>query len=465
MRPGTRAPGLLLLISGSTLFALAGALPVTTLPLLLGAVVLLAIERRHLTACWLPPLDLALIATLFAVLAQLVPLAPALRARLSPSAARIDQALSLDAELPARPGTSQTLSLDPAATLAALILAMALVAFFWGARSVFGREGVRRVTRGVGLMGLVLSIFAALQHATAPRSMYWVWQLSDPGARPFGPFVNRNHLATWLIMAIPLVIGYVIAHVEVRRQRLSDPNDPDALPEPLYFRDRLLAAAGVSDPTLVWMVVAVAAMSGTLVLTLSRSGLFGAAAGVVWLLWLADRRMDAKARKGLLIGLAALATVAFAFVSTEALAGRTTETLLLGTDGRGAIWRETWPMVRDFWRTGVGAGAYARAMLVYQQSTRLVFFNYAHDEYLQIFAEGGLLVAVPAALAAVAGVLVIGRRLKLDRSPMFWIRAGAAGGLLAVAAQSVWDQGLRLPANAILFALMAAVATCERRFS
>ncbi len=465
MRPGTQSPRLLLIISGSTLFALAGALPITTLPLVLGAIVVMAVERRHLTTVWLPSLDFALVTALVAVGAQLVPLSSSLRARLSPSAAHIDRALTLDASLESLPGTSLPLSLDPPATFAALIVALALVAFFWAARCVFGREGVRRVARGIGITGLLLSIFAALQHATAPQSMYWIWRLSDPGAKPFGPFVNRNHLATWLIMAIPFVIGYVIAHVEVRRRRLSDPNDADALPEPLYFRDRLLAAAGVSDPTLVWMVVAIVAMSGTLVLTLSRSGLFGAAAGIAWLIWLADRRMDAKARKGLLISLAAVTVLAFAFVSTEALAGRTTETLLLGTDGRGAIWRETWPMVRDFWRTGVGVGAYARAMLVYQQSTRLVFFNYAHDEYLQLLAEGGLLLAVPVGLAMAAGVLVIVRRLKVDRSPMFWIRAGATGGLLAVGAQSVWDQGLRLPANAILFALLAAVATAERRIA
>ena len=29
----------------------------------------------------------------------------------------------------------------------------------------------------------------------------------DAGARPFGPFVNRNHFATWVVMACPLVFG------------------------------------------------------------------------------------------------------------------------------------------------------------------------------------------------------------------------------------------------------------------
>jgi hypothetical protein len=45
-----------------------------------------------------------------------------------------------------------------------------------------------------------------------------------------------------------------------------------------------------------------------------------------------------------------------------------------------------------------------------------------------------------------------------DRTAVFWIRAGAASGMLAVAVQSVWDTGLRMPANAVLFSLLAAIA-------
>ena len=51
-------------------------------------------------------------------------------------------------------------------------------------------------------------------------------------------------------------------------------------------------------------------------------------------------------------------------------------------------------MTSDFWLTGVGAGAFQRGMLVYQEGSRLFFFNQAHNEYLQLLAEGGLLVVV-----------------------------------------------------------------------
>jgi hypothetical protein len=41
---------------------------------------------------------------------------------------------------------------------------------------------------------------------------------------------------------------------------------------------------------------------------------------------------------------------------------------------------------------------------------------------------------------------------------MYWVRAGAASGLVAVAVQSIWETGLRVPANTLLFAVLAAVS-------
>jgi len=145
------------------------------------------------------------------------------------------------------------------------------------------------------------------------------------------------------------------------------------------------------------------------------------------------------------------------FANTTALAGRIEQTIA-GAGGRTAIWRATWPMTKDFWLTGIGAGAYERAMVVYQPAPHQTFFNHAHNDYLQTLTEGGVLLTVPAIVALAAGFVGIRRRLRSDRSPMYWIRAGAASGLVAVAVQSIWETGLRVPANTLLFAALAAIA-------
>ena len=66
------------------------------------------------------------------------------------------------------------------------------------------------------------------------------------------------------------------------------------------------------------------------------------------------------------------------------------------------------------------------------------------------------------AVAVLTGLVVVVRRVRSDTSPIFWLRAGAAAGLLGAAVQGVWDTSLRLPANAALFAVAAALAVHER---
>ena len=75
-----------------------------------------------------------------------------------------------------------------------------------------GEVGVNLATIGVlSWIGLALTMLVAVQRATAPKLLYWQWRPLNPGASPYGPFVNRNGLACWLAMAIPLIIGYAVA--------------------------------------------------------------------------------------------------------------------------------------------------------------------------------------------------------------------------------------------------------------
>jgi hypothetical protein len=133
------------------------------------------------------------------------------------------------------------------------------------------------------------------------------------------------------------------------------------------------------------------------------------------------------------------------------------------------IWRETLPIIGDFAIAGVGAGAYGRAMLTYQQSTIVVphfgsvwYFNHAHNHYLQLAAEGGLLLLLPFSVVVVSLVRVIRRRLREDHGELRAVRIAAVAGLGGIAVQSLWEVPLTMPAAALLAATLAALATYER---
>ena len=100
-------------------------------------------------------------------------------------------------------------------------------------------------------------------------------------------------------------------------------------------------------------------------------------------------------------------------------------------------------------------------MVLYQTMSRLFYISHADNELLQIVAEGGLLLGVPVALALVAGVRLVAKRLREDRTAIFWLRVGAAAGMLALFTQNMVEMTLRVPANAVLFAILAAIAVHE----
>jgi O-antigen ligase len=160
-------------------------------------------------------------------------------------------------------------------------------------------------------------------------------------------------------------------------------------------------------------------------------------------------------------GIVVMVAAAAMYTNMDLLARRMGGAMSEGVLGRLSIWRQTWPLVSDFWPVGAGVGSYQRAMMVYQTSSRLFYISHADNEILQMLAEGGALLALPVAAAIGSVIVIVRRRLQTDRTRMFWIRAGAASSLVAIAVQNMWEMTLRVPANAVLLAICAALAVRE----
>jgi O-antigen ligase len=295
-------------------------------------------------------------------------------------------------------------------------------------------------------MGAVTVPAALVQHLAAPHAFYGVWPAGAGNALPFTPFVNRNDFAGWLILGLPLAAGYAAARIE---SRLREGGRVDV--EALFDRTGTLLA------------VAIVLMTAGVLASMSRSALAGSVAGMLLFLAATRTRMNRRAALGVLAAGVATVAVAVWFASPGALAERLGGSMSEGLGGRLSIWRQTWPMVRDFWPTGSGVGTYQPVMVLYQTSSRLFYISHADNELLQIAAEGGAPLLVGVTLVLIATTMAIARQLRRDRSSVFWIRAGAAGGLLAFAVQNLFEMTMRVPANAVLLITLAAIAMHEGR--
>jgi hypothetical protein len=425
-------------------FLFGGIYPVTLILPALACLALAALYRPRIAqSSSTRALDLCVLLLLAATVVQLVPLPRPLLFRVSPGVRGVEAAFSL---LP--PEGARPLTINVRDSTAAAVLLGALILLFFTARRTFEWGGVRTLARIIAVTGLVLAGVALAQNATAKGLMYWRFAPGREGPYPFGPFVNRNHFATWAMMAVPVCAGYMAAHAA------AHPVSSTA-----RWRSRMQAALDGRTWMLVascmLLIVATAA-------SLSRSGLIGLATSMMCAVLLMRRGGAAPA------GRSRQAAAFFGLLAVAATLGILTEvgpTVIAGRFGasgvaladRLAIWHDTLPVVRDFWLTGTGVGTFQTSMAVYQRSKPEVIFNQAHNHYLQVAAEGGLLVGIPVWLALSAFTKAAWTSIQADRSPMYFIRAGAAAGLAGVAVQSVWETGLTIPANAALAAVLAAI--------
>lgn len=430
-----------------TTFAFGGIYPATLIPAAAACLVLAAVRppglaRRRATRL----VDGSLLLVLLACGLQAVPLPRVLVAGVSPAALAVERAYAL-----VPPSGPRPLSIRPEDTVWAWLLAGGTVLLFLGARRAFAQGGVRRFTRITALTGLVLAGIALAQDATAKGLMYWRVAPPREGPFPFGPFTNRNHFGTWAMMVVPLCIGYLAAHAAAH---------PGA--GGIGWRRRLLSAMDAR----AWLLIAASMLlMVATAASLSRSGIAGMAVSVAaaaLLMQIPRRRSGTEhsaTRRASTYGVVAMGAATagiLTLVGPLRIVGRFGAAGTAVAD-RAAIWQDTLPLVRDFWLAGTGAGTFQTAMAVYQRSRLEVIYNQAHNHYLQLAAEGGLLMGVPVALALLA-LLDAGRRcLASDRSPVYFLRAGAAAGLIGVATQSVWETGLTVPANAALAAVLAAL--------
>ena len=326
---------------------------------------------------------------------------------------------------------------------------MALALFLLGGAHALTRRDLRRLAAGMIALGAVMGLIAIVQKATSPAAIYGFW-LPREGGQPFGPFVNRNHFAGWMLMALPLALGQFCASVS-RGMRGVRP----------VWRDRLLWFGSREANGAVLGAAAIAVMGLSLVMSLSRSGIlgFGLALAVSgWFIW---RRQALGSRRMLALAyIAMLGIAAIGWTGAERIAGRFAAPDTLTLDGRLATWRDASRILVQFPLTGTGVNTYGTAALFYQTVDLSRYYNEAHNDYLQLAAEGGLLVGLPVVLLVACFVRDVRHSftgLPPD-SRSCWIKLGAVTGLLAVAFQESADFSLQMPGNAVLFALLCAIA-------
>ena len=244
------------------------------------------------------------------------------------------------------------------------------------------------------------------QKATSNGKLLWFWTPEYFATNSFGPFVNRNHFAGWMLLPLGLTLGLVLGHISRSAPDLG-----------ATWRDRLLWLGTAAASPVLLASSALIAIACSLVWTMSRSGMLGAVVVVTMFTAAALWRVRGGVRVVVASGAVALVAGVVAWRGPETLVnwyGRTAT-----FDWRLQLWADTLPVLRDFWLTGSGLNTYGQLMLIRPLTDTRLDPVQAHNDYLQLAVEGGLLVTLPALLLVGAVGHRIWRALRMPQDPMW----------------------------------------------
>lgn len=436
------------LIISWTLFVFGAVYPWASRPAAAATLLLFLIARPRMFRGSTGAVDACIIAILAFYGLQLAPLPPGIVNMLSPASDAFHRAVDLTQF---DPNVWRPLSLAPDASLEALVVLAAAALFYWTTRESLGSSGTRLLVRWIAIAGSACVVLAALSPTLFPnRLVYGFWHPLDRNATPMGPIISRNHFAAWMLVAAPLVGGYLAARA--RSHWLGRSVKQSSM-------------RALTDPRAFFTVGAVALIAGGVLISTSRAGLIGFSAAALFALIGGWRQFGRRGRVGLVSLFLGLLVGALLISNPARAINRLGNTADDSWGGRPMIWQTSRALAARYPLVGVGFGAYEGAMPLYQPEPRGMLMNHAHSQYLQIVTEGG----VPAVLLTLAVVILLIRlhfkRQHKDESAHRYLRSGALVGLVGLAVQSVWETPLLTPAVVWLAAAAAGIATSRHSSS
>ena len=298
-------------------------------------------------------------------------------------------------------------------------------------------------------IALVQAILALLQFGGGSHTAFRLTP-TDFG-EGIGTYVNRNHLAGMLEMALPISLGLLAASIGRGRESSR------------YVRNGFFRKLGhaLSHPprvnaAMIFSAISVAILLGV-IFSRSRTGIGLAMAGIFFSALLYGRYIGGNRSKKLttlfsVVGLALAIEIGLAPVLDRFSVDSALE------DSRWTIFATSFKGAMVFFPFGSGFGTFPDVYWRFQPDSIGLFVNHAHNDYIEYVFEAGVVAIVVMVLLAVVYALRWPGLLRHEHwSKLSFMQVGAGIGLFVMALHGLTDYNLHIPANAIYFAFLAGV--------
>lgn len=290
-------------------------------------------------------------------------------------------------------------------------------------------DRMRLLAYAVIAIATASAIFGTLRLTTQQETGFLL-PLLKPN-QGFAQFINKNHFAYLMEMAIGLVIGLGFAE----RSKQTLPYLTFLLP--LWVALVLSNSRGGILAMLTQVVIASMLLLRWAKLRIALAALL--VAGVcVGTLWVGGDRL----------------VNSFAPSTNEQPTTATRENA-----SRNEIWSATTKLFAAHPLLGAGLGGYWIAITSYHDASGVLVPQEAHNDYLELLASAGVIGFAIGVWFAVTVIRLAEKNLWSSTGCIRALRLGAILGLSGVAVHSLFDFGLHLLGNAVVFLTLMMMAT------
>ena len=347
----------------------------------------------------------------------------------------------------------RTISLIPTMTEASGLALLPPLAVFLATIQLTTQQIVRLTLVFLGI-ATVEALLGLIQYGDGPDSVFRFGN-TLMGDSASGTYINRNHLAGLLEMALP--VGLALLAATVGQGRPPHTNGGRGRRQRTFRQWLARFSVARLNQAALFGAVALAILLG-LIFTRSRAGVIMAMLGILLCTLTFSYRLGGRNVYGLigtftatgigLAGLIGLAPVLSRFTLQDPL-----------EDGRWKIFDATVQAIGEFFPLGSGVGTFESVMRRFHPADFPgVTITRAHNDYLEWLLELGLMAAVLIAVWLLFYVRQWERVWKRGEWMQFrFVQAGAGIALLLMMLHSLMDFNLRIPANAVFTAFLAAV--------
>jgi Flp pilus assembly protein TadD/O-antigen ligase len=337
------------------------------------------------------------------------------------------------------------------------LLVLALGCLLAGSYFFKTRNGVLALCWAMSLNGAAITVVGIVQFLSKTNKVLGFYELKF-GGTPFGPFVNRNNAAGFLLICLGCCLGLI--YILLHKRKTSRPKPIISSEMPAWRRFRIAASDFLEQltiPKALAIVCAVCLCTG-IIATASRGGTISMFVGAFASIFFFGLARRPKASLGIFTVVVLITIAASIYLGFGDRISKRFDEVASGNvtaQKRFQNWQQTLPAAKDFAGFGSGLGTYDQVHRLYRQDSEKRIFEHAENQYYETLIEAGWIGLSFLLAAILMTVFCISHLLRKGNSDTS-LAAGLIGVfvLTGVATASFVDFGLYLPAN---MCAMAAV--------